>query len=449
MATIIDRWRKIPFKLTGGKYYRWATPLHVAARCGNAGAIRSLLDAGMICAECKHSCRHSEKIVPVNHIEENLYGKGLPALHFAIIAGHVAVVKMLLAIDAVDLGGTGDYPPALVFAAGAPSESCNGDIIRLLMARADVNGASPYDYMGSWMPDWGPYLQGHTPLMAAARKKSMTAVKVLLASTQIDVNSKRPCGPDGSPKSALTIALFHNYFALSNLLAGHKNIDIDVRAAEYISPTAICALARRDGDNAVMALLLKSGLDANTVGTHRKTPLHWAAGACNSGTIAMLLESGGNVNAEDYRRRTPLHHAVRSEKVTGEILTRLVQSGADVNARSADGKTPLHYVMFNRSHRVMEAVRTLLWLGADSNARDADGMRPADAGNGLCGAGVRQFLDEARESQAETGESRQHSESAMGPESMQPAKAILGRLSSAMRKDGHLWRGRYSAHTAG
>lgn len=156
----------------------------------------------------------------------------------------------------------------------------------------------------------------------------------------------------------------------------------------------------------IMRALLQRGADPNKrstnhdpnrrmygVGEHvdpRKfgpTPLHAVCGGSfrnysripdKEGMIKcfhLLLEAGCDINAVDTNGKTPLHHSVsHSSKPNGGLPKSLLENGADAMALDNWGNTPLHLIQLH--HDSTDIVDVLMASGADMNKRNSKGQTP-------------------------------------------------------------------------
>ncbi len=118
----------------------------------------------------------------------------------------------------------------------------------------------------------------------------------------------------------------------------------------------ICRPAQKDYENGrpIIELLIKQGLDVDSVNDDGQTPLHIAAYyGCGIG-VELLVENGADINAKDKWGKTPLHNA--AYKHDYEIASFLVSRGADVNAKNNDGETPTDAIS-NYNHRMAQDLK--------------------------------------------------------------------------------------------
>ena len=128
--------------------------------------------------------------------------------------------------------------------------------------------------------------------------------------------------------------------------------------------TTLLHFAAGAGCLEVVTLLLRFGVDPNTLGRGDHTPLYCVANECASETgaevVRALVRAGADVNAcGGVTRATALHMAARRGHV--EIARALLDSGAAVLARDRKGDTPLQRAINCRKDGVS---RLLLERGA-------------------------------------------------------------------------------------
>ncbi len=83
-------------------------------------------------------------------------------------------------------------------------------------------------------------------------------------------------------------------------------------------------------------MLLKKGVDVNTMDNDGITALMWASYLGHKEIVSMLLKKGADVNAKDRRNETALMRSAMSPTKwrlrQREIVSMLLEKGADVNA---------------------------------------------------------------------------------------------------------------------
>jgi hypothetical protein len=99
--------------------------------------------------------------------------------------------------------------------------------------------------------------------------------------------------------------------------------------------------ASRNGDLAIMRLLIDKGADVNRQDTYLNawTPLLHALHTQQRAAVLLLLERGANPNTPGAGGETPLMLAAQDNDVT--LVAALLARGADARARSGLGQTAL------------------------------------------------------------------------------------------------------------
>ncbi len=130
-------------------------------------------------------------------------------------------------------------------------------------------------------------------------------------------------------------------------------------------------LAARNGDIKKVEVLLKKGVDANTmyeVHPYGWTMLNIASRQGHVDIVKLLLDKGVDVNVKNKGGQTPLIAAAKSGHF--DVVKMLLDNGADVNAKDKHGWTVLKSASYN-DQSVTDApkiVKMLLDKGADINA---------------------------------------------------------------------------------
>jgi ankyrin repeat protein len=324
-------------------------------------------------------------------------------LHQAVGAGHVAMVKFLLAkgadADAQSASGT----TALMLVANRVSL----EVLQVLLAA----GAKPNLASES----------GFTALSIAAEKNNLEAVKALLAAK---------ADPNGDAYCPLTLAIHAKATEVLRALleagadanrAWHITWQVQVgsrgRLTTYGSGTDVplvtpLFVAIDEGNADAVKLLLAHKADPNSLGPDR-LPLILQA-ARKPAVLEALLAVGAKPNVDDGEGRTPLYIATEAgfaesvrlllahgadkeirpfgytpllfavgngKQKTAEVL---LQGGADVNAHATvDGRTALHLAIERRDPAL---TALLLTNKADVNAQDKRGLTPLDIAKGNASA---------------------------------------------------------------
>ena len=245
---------------------------------------------------------------------------------------------------------------------------------------------------------------GRSPLMMAAQKGRLGAVKELLKSPLR--YSRVPTQVKNSLEQRNNLgrtALWHaskggETSVVEALLA--RGAAVDARDNEGATPLYI---ASSEGHLDVVAALIKGGAAVDAAQKHGATPLHIASREGHLDVLRELLRAEANVNAALNDGTTPLF--IASHEGHLEVVQELLAAEANVNAVLNDGTTPLFIASENKH---LGVVRELLARGAAVDAARNDGGTPIMAAVGnidmvnlLLEAGatvtssVQRFLDHA------------------------------------------------------
>ena len=241
---------------------------------------------------------------------------------------------------------------------------------------------------------------GESPLVEAARKGDVAAVRALIAK-RADVNEP---GRDGS--TALLWAAYQSDLPMAQALiaAGAKpntpnkyGVTPLLQASRTGAAPLVQALLRAgadlkvthsEGETALMAasysgnveavrLLLEAGADVNAIDTYQKqTALMWAATEGHTDVVKALLEAKADPNVKAHV--TTLTERKHADHPTGgftalmyaarngheETVKALVAGGADPKLTNGDGATATIVAIVNDR---LDLARTLVDLGADAN----------------------------------------------------------------------------------
>ena len=147
----------------------------------------------------------------------------------------------------------------------------------------------------------------------------------------------------------------------------------DTKAAD---DTALITAAL-SGDVEIMRLLIEKGANVNSIGPRLgETPLHFAAASGSVEAVRLLLAKGANPNAAlknttalrggssldtGIGKQTPLMWAAPPDRA--ELIQLLVDAGADVNAQDIRGMSPLAFAVASENQE-LAVVRLLVAIGS-------------------------------------------------------------------------------------
>ncbi len=269
--------------------------LQLAARRGNAGAVRLMLQAKA-------------------HVDRRGFGSSLSPLQNAVAGRHCAVVDALLAGKAcVESLAPCDSVAPLVIA------SCLGETgtaVSLLAAKADVRGITDVsgrpsnrcsDLLADLLKKGTVPTESVTALCAAASNGHVDVARILLEA-KADVEDW-----------------------------GQVPVETFVdRASVGLTP-----LMRAAGHVEMTRLLLQWKADMNRAASDGKTAVHYAVKAQAVSVLQVLLEAKACSHPADKYGRTPLHEPTCTESSV-RIVGTLLRAKAPVDAKCHKGLTPLH-----------------------------------------------------------------------------------------------------------
>lgn len=192
------------------------------------------------------------------------------------------------------------------------------------------------------------------PLVRAALKNDLEAVKRLLLFEDADVNAlDRNLGT-----SALSHAFAHgNREMMRELL--WRGARVNMRLA--YRQTALMRLLDGTPIEAVRDLL-DAGAKVNLRDEDGDTALMVAAKHGRADVVELLLKAGAKVNVRNKEERTALMNAAGAGST--DAVRLLLQAGADLTLRDAEGHTALWHARDNESDEADEAAALLLAYGA-------------------------------------------------------------------------------------
>ncbi len=133
---------------------------------------------------------------------------------------------------------------------------------------------------------------------------------------------------------------------------------------------------------------LDAGSPPDSMGGSGWTALHWAARDGNDAVVELLLERGASPNLPTSEGYTPLHFA--AEECRTAAVRRLLAAGADPNLRDVHGAGALlRALSFNRYGRRRASwlvLRDIACAGGDPSAKNVHGVAATDRAHGVDGA---------------------------------------------------------------
>lgn len=245
-------------------------------------------------------------------------GRGLNALHWACMRGHLDVVDLLLQHDAKINEKDDDRQWAPLH--WAASNGHLSVVKRLMEQGADVN-----------IKDRSAMSPLH---WAVCRTVDRDVVQALVTSGA-DVNA---CNwKDATPLHGACETIF--FEAMEVLVNAGANLH--ARDIDGATPLHVLGQESLADPSYEARFLLSRGADVNAQDACGRTPLQRMAQRGSDDTLRVLVEGGADVNAQDRNGTTALHEAVNDTRRAGESMVEfLLDHGADPTLMDGDGHTP-------------------------------------------------------------------------------------------------------------
>ena len=326
------------------------TPLMIAITADDWDLVRELLNDG-----ANIMAGHKENALDVAEMMEsekkllevvvavkgtNIDIKGIPLLMWAIIKGHIDIVKYLVEQGADLNAQDEDGWTVLMWAA----QRGHIDIVRYLVEQgAEVNLQ---------------YKDGYTALMQAVREGHTSIVRYLVEhGADLSVQ-------DRMGGTALMQAAQRGHIDIVRYLV-EQGAKVNVQ--DRNGGTALMQAAR-EGHIDIVRYLVEQEANINMQNEYGYTALIRTVQNRHIDIVRYLVEQGADVNASKGDGFTALPWAVLSGHI--DIVRYLVEQGADIYARDKDGRTVL---MLAAQRGKVDTARYLVEQGAKVNVQDKNG----------------------------------------------------------------------------
>lgn len=302
------------------------TPLHEAAKTGNATEVWHLLSGGARPNSIRYEGDNTPlilatagghvdvmEILLLNGAKANFSNAdGITPLGKAAEIGHIQAVEMLLAHGAKASAG--------IYSA---IKHGHADVVQILLN----NGVNLNKEFGSYF---------ESPLFWAVRHRHVDVVEMLLLSGA-DPNI---AGGDFDP-TVLHVAAERGYAGVAQVLLEHgakQDIRSRIQVRYY------------DGDGGYSSKYGGYYTDEQKFGG--RFPIHQAAANGHANVISVLINGGANPNAGDIRGLDPLYFSIKGKHA--DAVKALLIGGANPN--QAWGKRLLNWAKQTRDDEIIEAL---------------------------------------------------------------------------------------------
>jgi ankyrin repeat protein len=156
--------------------------------------------------------------------------------------------------------------------------------------------------------------------------------------------------------------------AVMKLLLEEGDADLEFEDNDSWTPLSRAA---RNGNEAIVKLLIEKGANLESKGKYGYTPLWRAAYDEHEAVVRLLVEKGANLECEDIYGLTLLSQAAGDEHET--VVKLLVKNGANLESKDSYGWTPLSRAA-NSGHEAI--VKLLVEKGATLESKTNGGWTP-------------------------------------------------------------------------
>ncbi|KAF7550502.1 hypothetical protein G7Z17_g5661 [Cylindrodendrum hubeiense] len=155
----------------------------------------------------------------------------------------------------------------------------------------------------------------------------------------------------------------HAVASYSALLGGRHGLPINFLNTTLRNAWLLRAI--REGQEAIVKLLIENGTDVEYKDSFGLTPLFLSVTYGQEAIVKLLLENGADIESKDVNMQTSLSWT--AEKGHEAIVKLLLENGAAVESKDVFGQTPL-FLSVTNGYEVI--VKLLLEKGADIESKD-------------------------------------------------------------------------------
>ncbi|XP_060857415.1 LOW QUALITY PROTEIN: uncharacterized protein LOC132934999 [Metopolophium dirhodum] len=284
---------------------------------------------------------------------------GHTALHLAVIAGNLPLVRFLLVSGQADPNKRDAEGHSTVHWATVCADV---DALELVLSHGGTTSSA--DVHGGYAVHYAAQMCGNGACRSGDARNTGVRVLQLLLSFGADVHVADKHGR----QPILWAASAGSADAIITLVNGGANVE----SHDKDGLTALHCAASRGHVECVDGLLTLCGCEVDAVDSNSCSALFYAVTLGHADATEMLLEHGANPDRQDGKGRTPAHCGAFKGQL--ETVRLLAEHGANLWLRNSKGGYPLHDAM--RSGR-KELVLWLISMRPESvDYYDDDGKRP-------------------------------------------------------------------------
>lgn len=210
---------------------------------------------------------------------------------------------------------------------------CKGDETRCFVTSAAGNksGDAPAAISAGTGGRFNNISKNEQKLMENIKNRDMRGIEKCIAyGASVQTSAYKSDPP-------IMIAIECGFKDITKLMLDHKELDVNERARNGITPLGYAAMK---GKADIVKVLVKAKAEINALDGFGETPLMKAVTAGQTNSTEMLLNKGANPNILSITGYTALHTAVAKSNVN---LVRLLlkQKDIDMNVRNKDNNTAL------------------------------------------------------------------------------------------------------------